>query len=61
MKTLQKYLFIYIPIGIFCCIINFCIKEDNKTPRARFYLFYDLERILQRKYRLNKSSKGDSV
>ena len=23
MKTWKKYLFIYIPIGIFCCIINF--------------------------------------
>ena len=44
MKTWKKYLFIYIPIGIFCCIINFCVKKDNKTPRTKFYLFNDLEK-----------------
>ena len=44
MKTWKKYLFIYIPIGIFYCIINFCVKKDNKTPRTKFYLFNDLEK-----------------
>ena len=44
MKTWQKYLFIYIPIGIFCCLINFCAKKDNKTPYAEYHLFNDFEK-----------------
>lgn len=44
MKTWQKYLFIYIPIGIFCCLINFCAKKDSKTPYAEYHLFNDFEK-----------------
>ena len=44
MKTWKKYLFIYIPIGIFCCIINFCIKKDNKTPRTKYHLLHEFEK-----------------
>ena len=45
MKTWQKYLFIYIPIGIFCCFINFCAKKDSKTPYAEYHLFHDFEKM----------------
>lgn len=41
MKTWKKYLFIYIPIGIFCCIINFCVKDNNKTPSAEYHILFD--------------------
>ena len=44
MKTWQKYLFFYIPIGIFCCLINFCAKKDSKTPYAEYHLFNDFEK-----------------
>ena len=44
MKTWKKYMFIYIPIGIFCCIINLCVKKDNKTPYAKFYLLHEFEK-----------------
>ena len=44
MKTWQKYLYIYIPIGIFCCLINFCAKKDSKTPYVEYHLLHDFEK-----------------
>ncbi len=34
MKTWKKYLFIYIPIGVFSCLINFCADIKNMKYAA---------------------------
>lgn len=44
MKTWQKYVFIYIPVGIFCCIINFCVKNDDRPPYAKYHLLHEFEK-----------------
>lgn len=44
MKTWQRYVFIYIPIGIFCCIINFCAKNDDRPPYAKYHLLHEFEK-----------------
>lgn len=44
MKTWKKYLFIYIPIGIFCCIINFCVKNNDTPPYVREYSLHELDK-----------------
>lgn len=44
MKTWQKYIFIYIPIGMFCCIINFCVKNDDKPPYAKYHPLHEFEK-----------------
>ena len=58
MKTWKKYLFIYIPIGIFCCIINFCIKKDNKTPYAKYHLLYEFDKT---EYAVNDLYSGKNL
>ena len=58
MKTWKKYLFIYIPIGIFCCIINFCIKKDNKTPYAKYHLLYEFDKT---EYAVNDLYTGKNL
>ena len=44
MKTWQRYVFIHIPIGIFCCIINFCVKNDDRPPYAKYHLLHEFEK-----------------
>ena len=44
MKTWQRYVFIHIPIGIFCCIINFCAKNDDRPPYAKYHLLHEFEK-----------------
>ena len=58
MKTWQKYLYIYIPIGIFCCVINFCAKKDSKTPYAEYHLFHEFEKT---EYSVNDLYTGIST
>lgn len=58
MKTWQKYLYIYIPIGIFCCLINFCAKKDSKTPYAEYHLFHEFEKT---EYSVNDLYTGIST
>ena len=58
MKTWKKYLFIYIPIGIFCCIINFCIKKNNKTPYAKYHLLYEFDKT---EYAVNDLYSGKNL
>ena len=58
MKTWQKYLFIYIPIGIFCCFINFCAKKDSKTPYAEYHLLHDFEK---NEYNVNDLVTGNNL
>ncbi len=58
MKTWQKYLFIYIPIGIFCCLINFCAKKDSKTPYVEYHLFHEFEK---NEYNVNDLVTGNNL
>ena len=58
MKTWQKYLFIYIPIGIFCCLINFCAKKDSKTPYVEYHLLHDFEK---NEYNVNDLVTGKNL
>ena len=58
MKTWQKYLFIYIPIGIFCWLINFCAKKDSKTPYAEYHLLHDFEK---NDYNVNDLVTGNNL
>ena len=58
MKTWQKYLFIYIPIGIFCCFINFCAKKDSKTPYVEYHLLHDFEK---NEYNVNDLVTGNNL
>ena len=58
MKTWKKYLFIYIPIGIFCCIINFCVKKDNKTPRTDYHLLHEFDKT---EYAVNDLVIGNNL
>lgn len=58
MKTWQKYLYIYIPIGIFCCVINFCAKKDSKTPYAEYHLLHDFEK---NEYNVNDLVTGNNL
>ncbi|MBR1460913.1 hypothetical protein IJ596_04700 [bacterium] len=44
MRAWQKSLFIYIPIGLFCCFINFCVKDDSKAPYAEYHLLHEFEK-----------------
>lgn len=58
MKTWQKYLFIYIPIGIFCCLINYCAKKDSKAPYAEYHLLHDFEK---NEYNVNDLVTGNNL
>ena len=58
MRTWQKYLFIYIPIGIFCCLINFCAKKDSKTPYVEYHLLHDFEK---KEYNVNDLVTGNNL
>ena len=58
MKTWQKYLFIYIPIGIFCCLINFCAKKDSKTPYVEYHLLHDFDK---NEYNVNDIVTGKNL
>lgn len=44
MKTWKKYMLIYIPIGLFCCFINFYAKKDNRAPYVEYHLLYELDK-----------------
>ena len=44
MKTWKKYMLIYIPIGLFCCFINFYAKKDNRAPYVEYHLLYKLDK-----------------
>lgn len=58
MKTWQKYLFIYIPIGVFCCLINFCAKKDSKTPYVEYHLLHDFDK---NEYNVNDIVTGKNL
>ena len=58
MKAWKEYIFIYIPIGIFCCVINFCVKKDNKSPNVRQYFFYEFEK---NEYSMNDLYSGNKL
>ncbi len=58
MKTWQKYVFIYIPIGMFCCIVNFCVKNDDKPPYAKYHLLHEFEKD---EYSVNDLVTGDKL
>ena len=58
MKTWQKYLFIYIPIGFFCCLINFCAKKDNRAPYVEYHLLHELDKT---EYSVNDLVTGKNL
>lgn len=58
MKTWKKYLFIYIPIGIFCCFINFCVKNDNKEPYVEYHILQELDKT---EYSVNDLVTGKNL
>ncbi|MBQ8680451.1 MAG: hypothetical protein IJ530_11920 [Treponema sp.] len=58
MKTWQKYLFIYIPIGFFCCFINFCAKKDNRAPYVEYHLLHELDKT---EYSVNDLVTGKNL
>lgn len=58
MKIVKKYLFIYFPIGLFCCFINFCAKKDNKKPYAEYHLLHEFEK---NQYAVNDFVTGNNL
>ena len=58
MKTWQKYLFIYISIGFFCCLINFCAKKDNRAPYVEYHLLHELDKT---EYSVNDLVTGNNL
>lgn len=58
MKTWKKYLLIYIPIGLFCCFINFCAKKDNRAPYVEYHLLHELDKT---KYSVNDLVTGKNL
>ena len=58
MKTWKKYLLIYIPIGLFCCFINFCAKKDNRAPYVEYHLLHELDKT---EYSVNDLVTGKNL
>lgn len=58
MKTWKKYMLIYIPIGLFCCFINFCAKKDNRAPYVEYHLLHELDKT---EYSVNDLVTGKNL
>lgn len=58
MQTWKKYLLIYIPIGLFCCFINFCAKKDNRAPYVEYHLLHELDKT---EYSVNDLVTGKNL